>query len=368
MGSIAGNGSILPLSTLILAVIICLFLMRKYWKKRKGNDNVRMCPNCRQPVENDSAYCENCGAKIPAATEAAGNRTGIGKIFKKKLTIIISAACLVFIPFALFIITHLWRWEYGIGNSENIYGIGAYGSGRRGEDRYGLYRRHWYGYEDLTNGYTLDTVQVSNHYIATKHSGSWRICTPNDYKYGDLGIFSDIMPPISNGNGNTYQGQLAKETGMVWVKSIDISKWGTINVVGQNYSVDFLYDDVFPEYEFDNDGANIICKRDNLWGTLHIPYATGSKITESVPFIFSNPEHIKNYVEIVNDYYVVAAEYARIQFANMVYSNGRIDNCDSGYIWSKGDKLLIKCIYSGYAFLMYHERWHCIPESELERL
>lgn len=371
MGSIAGSGSILPLILLILAVIICLFLIRKYWIKRERNDDVRICPNCRQPVESDSAYCENCGTKIPAASEDTGKRTGIGKIFKKKRKIITStvcAICTIIIAFFIFIYSHDMRWDYFIGGSENIYGIGAYGSDRSGEERYGLYRRHWYGYEDLTDGYTLEGVQVTNQYIAKKENGLWNFTVPDDSDFYMVFFgFSDIMPLVVGVNGS-LQETLAQKTGMVWVKSINGGKWGTVNIHGQNYSIDFIYDNVLPDYEFDNNGANIICKRDSLWGMLHIPYVTGSKITEYVPFIFSKPEFIQNEVKIVNDYYVVTEDYVTTQYPNMIYGNGRIDKSESGYSWSKGQQFFVNCIYSGYAFFNSGSTgWHCLSISYLSK-
>ena len=247
-------------------------MIRKYKKKEKGkNDDVRICPNCRQPVESDSAYCENCGAKIPTAPEATRKRTGIGNLFKKKRKIIISAVCTIcaiIIAFVIFIVSHQWRWD--AAGLENIYGIGAYGSSRFGDEKYGLYRRHWYGYEDLTDGYTLEGVQVTNQYIAKKENGSWSFIAP-DYMafYGGF-YYSDIMPLVVGVNGS-LQETLAQKTGMVWVKSINNGKWGTTNIHGQNYSVDFIYDDVLPEYEFARDGANIICKKDGLWGGTPYP-------------------------------------------------------------------------------------------------
>lgn len=368
MGSIAGSGSIIPLILLILAIIIWLFLMRTYWKGGKGNDDVRICPNCRQPVESDSVYCENCGAKIPAASEAAGKRTGIGNLFKKKRTIIISAVCTIcaiIIAFVIFIYSHDWRWD-GFYYLENAYNIGSYFTG---EEKYGLYRRHWYGFEDLTREYILDDVQVTDQYIAIKKHEKWDIYTPNFYlSLGDYRGYSSIMPPIVSGNGYTYQERLAKETGMIWVKHINNGKWGTVNIHGQNYSVDFIYDDVLPEYEFDKDGANIICKKDGLWGMLHIPYIIGSSITESVPFIFSKSEFIQNEVKIVNDYYVVTEDYVTTQHADMVYGNGRIDKSESGYSWSKGQQFFVNCIYGGYAFFNSGSTgWHCLYMSYLSQ-
>ena len=354
MGSIAGSGSIIPLILLILAIIIWLFLMRTYWKGGKGNDDVRICPNCRQPVESDSVYCENCGAKIPAASEAAGKRTGIGNLFKKKRTIIISAVCIVIISFALFILTHLWRWDYKL--SENIYGIGAYYSYRGSKEICGLYRYHWYGFEDLTKEYTLDNVQVTDQYIAAKVEGRWYIYSP-DYKYN----FNTIR--------SSSQDLLTEKTGMLWTEYPNSEKWGIINVVyGQDYNVDFIYDDVLPEYEFDKDGANIICKKDGLWGMLHIPYATGSKITEYVPFIFQNPEHIKN-VEIVNHYYTVTT--------NTTVSNNPQIN-ERGYIIvdtirsfaHEGNGLPIWFIYDNTAFYKIgggNKTIFCVNLSDLKK-
>ena len=355
MGSIAGSGSIMPLIILILAVIICLFLMRKYWIKKKGNDDVRICSNCRQPVESDSAYCENCGAKIPAATEAAGKC--IGNLFKKKRKIIISAVCAIcaiIIAFVIFIVSHQWRWD--ATGYENIYGIGAYYSHRGSEEICGLYRYRWYGYEDLTNGYYFDKVRVTDQYIAIKTRGKWYISTP-DYKND----FNAISSPS--------QDLLTEKTGMLWTEHPNSGKWGIINVVyGQDYSVDFIYDDVLPHYEFDKDGANIICKKDGLWGMLHIPYATGSKITEYVPFIFHNPEHIKN-VEIVNHYYTVTTNTA-------VSNNPQIN--ERGYIIvdtirsfaHEGNGLPIRFIYDSTAFYTNGGNltlWHCVDLSDLEK-
>lgn len=346
-----------------------MFMIRKYKERGKGNDNVRICPNCRQPVESDSAYCENCGAKIPAASETAGKRTGIGNLFKKKRKVIISAVCAIcaiIIAFVIFIVSHQWRW-YGFYGSYNVYDIGGYYSQ---DEMYGLYHFHWYGYEDLTDGYTLDGVQVTDQYIAKKENGIWIIFTPNyDGLIGEASNwqYRDIMPLVVGMNGS-LQETLAKETGMVWVKHINNGKWGTVNVNGQNYDIDFIYDDVLPDYEFDNDGANIICKKDGLWGMLHIPYAIGSKITEYVPFIFSKPEFIQNEVKIVNNYYVVTEDYVTTQYPNMIYGNGRIDKSESGYSWSKGQQFFVNCIYGGYAFFNSGSTgWHCLYMSYLSQ-
>ena len=357
------------LITLVLIALVatgCIFFIWRYRKNRHKND-AKICPHCQKPIESDAVFCEHCGARVLTNSESTEETISEKEVSRKKTFKrigILAGTLLGVIAASTFIFTlfHQWRWDSPYG-SMNAYNVGAYS--RRSTTQSGLFRYdfHWWFYEDLTDGYIFDDVQVTNYYIAAKERGIWTIYSP-DFERTIAYSIDDVVPLVYDNHSNLCQEILAAYTGMVWVKKNGY--WGTINVFGRE-TINYQYDDIYPIYQFENGVVGpttiITCKKNGLWGKISISYS--GIVNELLPHIFENKEIIDT-IEMINELYTVNAINHATGFIPKKIYNNEIMLDSEGYNLSYGCKLDIIFVYGGYAFFK-EGVWYCIPSSKLAK-
>lgn len=263
--------------------------------------NTKICPHCHKQIDNDAVYCENCGAKVLTDFETTDNHQVKKKTSPKKLFkhLGISMGILLVTIIGTWMIisfSYQWRWERAYG-PYNKFGIGGYADNY--ETGFGLYRFHnWYGYEDLTGGYTLMGIQVTNDYIAILEFNTelndkkWSLWSP-DFRYGYsfdgiTSLYDDILPL-------SISSKLSMRTGLLWLKKGKY--WGVVNLRTKTYQTSFEYEDIEPMFQVNNLGKmSIICKKNGLWGKIQI--SNSGYIEIEKPFVYNNPKILKR--EFVN--------------------------------------------------------------------
>lgn len=336
--------------------------------------SIKICPHCQKQIENDAVYCENCGTRVSTDSEEPASRYTAPRKRSFRRIVIYACVFLGTIAVSIFILvfSHQWRWDETYGRM-NSSGIGAY----RNADRtaYGLYHYHWYGYEDLTKGYTLDGVQVTDSYFATKDHGSnrWVIhskCLVGNGWSTDLSPddITDILPLFHFSNGKTYQDLLFENTGMLLVKQD--RHWGTVslkrfNTLGIDRGLDFQYEDMYTY----GDAPYLICKKDELWGMLYMNEF--GDIIASIPNICTEPEVVKEILDNKNiegrESYIVTSDWVPHHIVHRIYNKNKISTESTGMGWNCCTQLEIDFTYGGYAFYSIEDIWYCIDLCKLKK-